>query len=507
MASSRWDQIRELARLVTPVLPERRTEFTSVDVRTLSTKSARLLRAALAAGETEASVSATISHTNSKEPSYKVLKSITRNRLLNSCFNLTLKRAGYSKYFQDIYKNDRLTFLAKLLVGIGARKTATLIADAALKESVRLELATNVIENAVILRQTSLLMGKENRHAYYTRQINHWLGVRATELDLEGMYDALRIRYAKRAEPRQGDIDRAIDASEVARSRMRVYSTVNVTLYSYRILTLRAQITKNYEACLNLCHEAEQFIQSRPDFSNPARVAEFAIKRLVCCIHLKDLTQGRQASLTCAQAYKAGTNNWYVYAEHAFLLYTACLDFQSARTLWTEVTNTYNFLAQSETRKDRWIIFDLYLQLIEGKLNASSVIPFTNALTFQDFLSKVPTASIDKAGYNFALIVIHILYLIQQNDWASILERLEAVKSYRVRHLKTKNSQAALFLQVLADIERNRTLIRVPLSYQKQASHLRGGLDSSVLEGLQIVPFDYLLSWVNRRMGKPTRTN
>jgi hypothetical protein len=485
------------------MLPERRPEITSTGVRISTTKSAKLLRAALTADQTEAAIAFAISKTDSKDPAYKVLKSVTRNRLLNSCFNLTLKRAGYSKYFQDTYRNDRLTFLARILVAIGARQTATLLANAALKESLRLELASNVIENALILRQTALLHGKENQHAHYTEQINHWLGARTAEIQLEGIYDTLRIRYAKRAEPRQGDIDRAIDASEIARSIMKIYSTVNVTLYSYRILTLRTQITKNYEACLQLCSEAEQFIRSRPAFSNPARIAEFAIKRLVCCIHLKDLQQGKQAAFTCAEAYKPGTNNWYVYAEHTFLLYTACLDFESARILWTEITNSYNFLAQCETRKDRWIIFDLYLQLVEGRLSSASVVPFTNAVKFQDFLNKVPTASVDKAGYNFAVIVLHILFLIQQNDWASILDRLEAVKSYRVRHLKTKNSQAALFLQVLADIEKNRTLIRLPDSHQHHAGSLREGLDSSVLEGLQIVPFDYLLSWINQRIAKP----
>ncbi|HET6513212.1 MAG TPA: hypothetical protein VFH43_13550, partial [Candidatus Kapabacteria bacterium] len=346
-----------------------------------------------------------------------------------------------------------------------------------------------------------LLEGKANKHAYYTQQIAYWLGVREAEIQLEGLYDLLRIGYAKRAEPRQGDIDRAIDASEIARSKMRLYSTVSVSLYSYRILTLRAQLTKNYAACIELCQEAENFISSKPGFSNPARIAEFAIKRLVCCIHLRDLSHGQQAASVCSAAYKPGTNNWFVYSEQTFLLYTACLEFKAARTLWNEVTETYNFQAQSEHRKDRWIIFDLYLRLVEERLHASTIVPFSNSLKFADLFNQVSTASIDKAGYNFALIVLHVLYLISQNDWTTILDRLEAIKSYRIRHLKAKHSQASQFLKYLSDLEPGldkASFDKETLS--RNAKQPSDQLDSSILEGLQIVPFEYLKDWVRNQM-------
>lgn len=510
MANARWDQIKELSRLVTPILPERRIELTSVFLRRSEIKTAQVLRSALAGERDESAVARSVGSKSSKDPAYKVLKTGARQRLLSSCFNLSLKRAGYSRAFQDSYRNDRYTFLAKILVSLGARQTANLIAASAFKESVRLELAANAIENALILRQASLLQGKENKHAYFTRQIAYWLGVKEAELQLEGLYDLLRIGYAKRAEPRQGDIDRAIDASEIARSKMRLYPTVSVTLFSYRILTLRAQLTKNYSVCIELCHEAENFIRSRPGFSNPARLAEFAIKRLVCCIHLRDLVHGKQAAALCGTAYKAGTNNWFVYTEQTFLLYTACLEFDAARKLWDEVTSTYNFQAQTEHRKDRWVIFDLYLQLIEGRLNSSTIVPFSNSLKFHELFNRVSTASIDKAGYNFALIVLHILYLIQQDNWSSILDRLEAIKSYRVRHLKTKHSQAAQFLQLLTNLERDiDTTTALQLMSKNRSETLQSTdpehLDSSILEGLQIVPFDYLAGWIAKQLTQPRR--
>lgn len=448
----------------------------------------------------ESVISQKVGTGHSKDARFKVMKSTLRQRLLNTCFHLDFSRTTYSDYFQQIYENDRLTFIAKTLVSLGARQTSVQIAERAYKQAEMLEHSTNAVDLSLLLRQSALLRGDEKKHAFYTKQINRWLGVRAAELRLEGLFDELRIGYARRATPRKQELERAFDASELARSLMKQHPTFNVKLFAYRILTLNAQTRGDYAVCIELCNEAEAYIGGLPQFTSDVRLAEFAIKRLVCSVHLRNLKEGTKAAEVCERAFKPATNNWYVYLEQFFLLNTASGNFEQAQKIWDQVNASYNFANQPESRKDRWTIFSLYLHLMKGSLSASLSIPFKHTLTFREFVTGVSSTSVDKTGFNFSLILLHVLYLIQERQWAALLDRLEAVKSYRTRHLRNKNSQAAAFIKLLLDLEKRN--FQPGTSNNMEFQSLEGTIDTSVLEGLQIIPFDHLWSWVQRQLAK-----
>lgn len=502
-----WSQLRELSKLVIPLLPERRKELTGPLFKQSSNKIIQVIRLASdPAIKSESDIALSLGLTHSKGSGYKVTKSLSKARVLDSCFNLELRKQGYSRYFQHAYRNDRLTFLAKILTALGARQAATSITRSAFQESERLEIAVNAIETASLLRQSALLQGSTRLHAFYSSRIKLWLEVKEAELELEGIYDQLRISYSRRAVARTSDLEKAIYATEVARARMKKLDTFNVVLFGFRILTFHAQMQQEYKRCIELCLEAEAFIKNKPTFANTTRLAEFAIKRLVCSVHLRDLAEGQNAARACEEAYKAGTNNWYVVAENHFLLYTSCERFKDARDIWDRTTGEYNFAAQSETRKNRWAIFGLYLQLIEGTLTPRSSVPFSKSMQFKDLLSQVPATSVDKAGYNFALVILHILHLIEQQDWIGILDRIDAIKSYRIRHLNSQNSQSAAFLQLIVQLEKERnTAVDSTMAAAVQRLSKNGPLDSSVIHGLQIIPFDYLWTWILKTLGsKPS---
>ncbi|HYE74927.1 MAG TPA: hypothetical protein VEF04_16420, partial [Blastocatellia bacterium] len=415
-----------------------------------------------------------------------------------SCFHLQLSKAGYSNYFQRLYENDRQTFIAKIVVALGARQTATQLARRAYAEAVKLDNASSAIEMALLLRQSALLKGDHREHSKYSIAIERWLGIRAAELRLEGLFDRLRIGYAKHASLKSGDLQSAYDASMLARTLMREHPSYNVKLFGYRILTLTTQTRGDFAMCLDHCKEAESFIASSSTFASPVRLAEFAAKRLVCSVHLRKLDEGEQAAEICRSAFKEGTNNWYVYLEQYFLLCTACGEFSKASLIWEQARACYNFDSQSQARKDRWMIFSLYLHLLQGTLKSSLPVPLKGTLTFRSLIAQSPSISTDKAGFNFALVILHVLYLIQEKQWSVLLDRLESLRSYRVRHLRNKDSQAAAFVKLLLDLEKRD--FKSPGDDQQHLQMLSGMMDTSVIEGLQIVPFDILWQWVVARL-------
>ena len=67
------------------------------------------------------------------------------------------------------------------------------------------------------------------------------------------------------------------------------------------------------------------------------------------------------------------------------------------------------------------------------------------------FLNEVPKFSKDKKGMNINILIIQILVLLKDRRWPSIVDRIDALKAYIYRHLKSESTlRSDTFLSMLA---------------------------------------------------------
>jgi hypothetical protein len=170
--------------------------------------------------------------------------------------------------------------------------------------------------------------------------------------------------------------------------------------------------------------------------------------------------------------------------------------FIKAETLFTEVVQHERFGGLPEIWRERWTIFELYLQYALQTMPEYESLPLRKKFDLQGFLRFIPVASKDKHGMHMAVLVIHILYLLQIGDFSGIINRMDALRSYRTRYLRGKlHQRSRLFFRLLAIMENNSfnyTLIRQK-SERTYKLLLAESLDlPETNEELQIIPYEWL---------------
>jgi hypothetical protein len=103
-------------------------------------------------------------------------------------------------------------------------------------------------------------------------------------------------------------------------------------------------------------------------------------------------------------------------------------------------------------------LFDRYLRIAEGEAPTEPrrrQREQTAAELFRDFARDVPIYTRDKAGFNIALLILHVYVLLATNRREEITMRTDVMPRYLQRHLKNRQtSPTAGFLKTLIHLER-----------------------------------------------------
>jgi len=169
--------------------------------------------------------------------------------------------------------------------------------------------------------------------------------------------------------------------------------------------------------------------------------------------------------------------------------------FTEAQAVYKSVMENPRFTFQPEHKKEHWKLFELYLQFaldVTNNINTGS----ENSFDPNKFLRIVPLYTKDKRGYNVAILILHIILLLNNNDFGSIIGRMDALRTYRTRYLRAgANKQSSLFFRMLQIMETNH--FSYEITKQKSAKYFEkmkstAAEFSEIQDGLQVLPFDWL---------------
>jgi hypothetical protein len=424
----------------------------------------------------------------------RLVRARLRDILLNQVFHLDLQRAGYSAYAVRLFRVRQRVFQAKALRALDARRVASAIATKTLAEAEALEDWLSVMDLLQLLRNDAALDGDSEAFSRFELSFDNALDIfRATQRAKTAMerFQSVSARSAADNPVLKEALREALAEVEAAGSQHRTFEIQNQAL---RLRSFIAQVSGNYLSALRICDEAESLLREAPVFQNRARFAEYALKRLVCSIQLRDQEVGREAIEKCTPLFREGENNWYVFKEYQFLFLMHTLHFEEAYHLVIDVVRSPRLRMQSELVQQRLELYRLYAEeLTQRHLPTSSL---------DGLLRLVPDFKKDKVGFNLAVLLLHILVLIERKDKAAVLERIDALKVYRRRYLKdSAHDQADLLVRLLMVLEANDLNVpRACTQIAKLGLSIDAAESHDVLEGIQIVPYDWLWNFLLDRI-------
>jgi len=426
---------------------------------------------------------------------FTTLKNRLKNRLLNTLFFLDIRPPAQSELAEMHSNTNKYGFWANTTRFYRARQSIEKTAKKALTWALRSALTAEAVQILIDLRNLS---GANGSRADFN-EYNDQLKVEAHNLNCEILAREFYDRLAM-------DLGASIDKPELRELSMEYASKLEALSpaptsfyyyqYFYRVKNYSHQISNDFRSSLEVSKEAEKYLLSKPEFSSNVRLGEFVLNQLACHLQLKQFEEGAIEAQRCKELYSQNSNAWFVFMDYYFLLAMQTEHFTDADSIYNEVISNQRFQFQLEHVKEIWRIYEAYLIFALNITKQGSKSERIGQFDFKRFLRDVPNYKKDKRGYNVSILVLQIIMLLEQNDFDSIIDRMDALRTYRQRYLgSSANKQSALFFKMLMVMEKSsftyeETKTKAQKYYDKMLE--LGSNSDETQEGLQILPFEWL---------------
>ena len=414
------------------------------------------------------------------------VKSDLKSRLLDTLFLLDLGNAGYSDYSLTLFAVNRTMFLARTLVALGARDLSESLAKSGIAKAMLVEEWSAAMEFLFILRGTASQAGDAKAYQFYMSEYLQCQRLLAAEHEAESRMEQLQLGFARRGGELPSHAAFAENAADRVDELAATYPSFKLSFLAIRLRAAAAQLRMDHRTSLGVCSRAFALLDRYPQFSNPARRAEYAITMLVSAGQLKDTPAAEKAIQECNRYLTSRKNNWFIFKEYEYLYLMRTLRFDEARALIRSIFSHDRFNLQSEAAKEKWGLFRLYAEYVGGDR-----VPVK---TPADVGALIPMFAADKTGFNTSMVLLHVLLLARREQFAEMRDRMEFIKGYRKRHLKgPENTHAAHFFTMLALID------TCDLNYRKIVSRsanllreLKRMESEESIQGELILPYSYM---------------
>ncbi len=439
---------------------------------------------------------------------YRQLKSRFSKRLLNTLFFLDANDPSFSDYHSAYYTCNKNWALIRILLSSGARNSASKLTLKTLNVAQTYRFSDVTLNCARILMNNSSLGGDEKLYDHYAELTKKSLEDLEAEIKAEEMYQRLTITFAMSGMPQDEHTKIAKEYLDSVVDLCKSSDSYNLHFLMFQIWILQTQVTKNYKETIEVCERAEKFLADNPPFNQKVKLANLALIKINCYLQLRDYENGRKNAEKCLELVQEGSNNWFVFLEYYFLLAMHTENYMNAAGIFLKIANHPRFAFTSSERQEKWKIFEAYLNYIfeTENLNKDLLSNDSNKRKFKllKFLNEVPNFSKDKKGYNVAILVIQILYMLEKGDYTGIINRSEALNVYCSRYLRKDDTyRSSCFLKMLLTMEKedfnyDRTKQMAQKFYRKMAEGDQEG-NNTVYEW-EIIPYEALWEKVLNRL-------
>lgn len=375
-------------------------------------------------------------------------------------------------------------------------------------------LAEHIIRNTVLYEYSDLtLMLGRDLHYYYT-SLNYQKAkvskyenllintsiLYQRESEATRYYNLLRHFFTTSSElVKNKGLKLAIEYSRIVSPWIKLSNaSFQLLLMCYMIQLMRHEIELNIKEILNTCEEAIHVFKNRRVKRSVAFFL-FDERRILCHIYLKNYKEVERIANPYLLSGTTSHINWFSLKGYVIISRLHNKDYQGANSGLNDIYNHPSFNKMTPNIVQVYHVYSAYLYFL-AKINK---IKTTNALPkfrIFKFLNDIPLFTKDKRGLNIAILIVHVLILLEQRNHGSIIDRIDALSQYCHRHLRRDETfRANCFIKMLiqsarAQFNRIRT--------ERYTLRLRQNLESMPLSvsvrniEVEIIPYEDLWEMV-----------
>ncbi len=143
-----------------------------------------------------------------------------------------------------------------------------------------------------------------------------------------------------------------------------VYDSPIVIYNMYLVWTFRFEMLHDYEAMLEVCNQAEKYIEEHPLFYQDEKLATFQMKKMSGYLHLRDFKNGKINAEKCLQSFPEGSEIPFTFMEYYLQLALHTDNHINAIAIFNRAKGNTKFRKLNAETRERWNIYDTYLNYI-----------------------------------------------------------------------------------------------------------------------------------------------
>lgn len=438
-----------------------------------------------------------------KNPNYRKLKNSLKRRLIDSAFFIDVNIPSFNESQKAYYECYKAWAAINILLGREAKKTAIEIAEKILKKAIKYEFTVLLVDITKTLRDHYAgQFGNKKKYELYKGLLKESRKNWFAEMQAESFYTELITNYVHSITAKPYIFEVADQYLQELAPYQAASKTYRLHMFAYLIEVIKFTSVNDYRSMSETCERAIAFFESKTYLAK-SPLSLFLHQKIVCHIQLKEYQKGTATANRSLELMSEGTYKWFKQLELNIILAFHTKRYKEAYRVFEMATKHKSFKLQMGTHQEVWKIYEAYIfylisinQITFSEEEKKEVKRFRVA----KFLNEVPTYSKDKRGMNIPVLVVHILFLIQNKRYDAAVDRIETIEKYCSRHLqKDENYRSNYFIKMLiqipkASFQKSKVLTKAKRYVQKlHELPLENAAQSFEIE---IVPYEFLWDYM-----------
>lgn len=435
---------------------------------------------------------------------YRQIKFFLRDRLMEavSRFNVNNFKGKFTDYQYAYYDCHRQWFTIKILIGHNANTAAISMAVKLLRQTIKYEFTLLSVDiTSYLLIQYGLREGYDKKYEEALTQFVFFQELYQAEITVSKLYTMLMSQYTNSRSSKSNLTNLIKSYFNQIKEDLQRYDSYTMQMHGNMIELMTHTIEYDYVSALHCCERAIKVFQSKPyNCTTPLQV--YYYQKLVCHIQLRQFEEGSETAKVCFEITRDGTFNWFKSHELYFYLSMHTEQYEKAFEIINQVIQHPRFQFLPEIIKEIWSIFEHYgyYLCVIGKISANVNYKFKST----KFSNDLPKFTKDKAGMNVAIIILKIIFMIQERREAMFLDQMEAIEQYCYRHLNESETRRSFkFIKLLLQIpQRQFNPEEIKMNTGKFISDLNATPHDISVQTyeIEIIPFEKLWEMILQSM-------
>lgn len=389
-------------------------------------------------------------------PNFKKLKYRLQERLINTLLFIDVNKPNFKDTQRAYYSCQRVLSAVNILFGFSIREPAIEMAERAIKKAIRFDYTEIVLSlSRRLSRHYGAIEGDLKKFNYYKNITREYLKIYNAEVLASDYYNELAIFNTNSIGFQDNQImsKRASDYSKELEEYLPEINTYSFILFTYSVFWFKHIIKGEYHKALKLCSEAIDKTESNDKYP-PTLSFLFYSRMLTCYTQLNNFKEGREAFQNALKYVNKGASNWFIIHRNYFLLAFRAKEYPKIYSILQQVKDHEKYDKMPRNIRELWNLNEAYVHFfisinkikVQVDLGGEKVQKFK----LNKFLNEVPLFSKDKRGINISILIIQLLFLLQQKKYGIVIDKVETLNAYCYRYLKKDNTfRSNCFIKLL----------------------------------------------------------